>query len=61
MKYHLDDIIALYKKLLEEVNVAEASVIIFTALDVDALCCLKMFSVNVECDIETFSNLKHSV
>ena len=47
MKVPLNDIIILYEKLLEELNVAEMSVIIFTALDVDALCSLKILTVNI--------------
>ena len=45
MKIPLTDIQVLYSNLIEEINVAEMSVIMFTALDIDALCSLKIFSV----------------
>lgn len=47
MKIPLTDILVLYTNLIEEINVAEMSVIMFTALDIDALCTLKIFSVTI--------------
>lgn len=45
MKIPLYDILLVYEKLIEDINVGEVSVVIFTALDVDALCTLKIISV----------------
>ncbi len=45
MKIPLYDILLVYEKLIEDINVGEVSVVIFTALDVDALCTLKILSV----------------
>lgn len=45
MKIPLHDILQAYEKIISEVNVGEVSVLMFTALDVDALCTLKTLSV----------------
>ena len=45
MKIPLEDILLLYQKMIGEINVAEVSVVLFSALDVDALCTLKILSV----------------
>lgn len=45
MKIPLYDITMVYEKLIEDINVGEVSIVIFTALDVDALCTLKILSV----------------
>ena len=45
MKIPLNDIQIIYEKLIAEINIAKVSVVMFTALDVDALCTLKIISV----------------
>ncbi len=41
----LNDIILIYEKMLEELNVEYVSVLIFTSVDMDALCSLKILTV----------------
>ena len=45
MKIPLNDIQIIYEKLIADINVAKVSVVMFTALDVDALCTLKIITV----------------
>jgi hypothetical protein len=45
MKIPINDIITAYENIIKEINIAEVSMILFTALDVDALCTLKILSV----------------
>lgn len=41
----LKDIISIYEKIIKEINISDLSVIIFTGVDIDSLCTLKMLSV----------------
>jgi hypothetical protein len=45
MKIPINDIILIYEKLLTEITISEVSILLFTALDIDALCTLKILSV----------------
>lgn len=45
MKIPLNDIQLVYESLIADINIAEVSMVLFTALDVDALCTLKIISV----------------
>jgi hypothetical protein len=45
MKIPLNDILVVYEKIVKGINVAEISMILFVALDVDALCTLRILSV----------------
>jgi hypothetical protein len=45
MKIPLNDIILVYERIVKEINIAEVSMVLFTALDLDALCTLKILSV----------------
>jgi len=41
----LNDIILIYEKILEDINIDYVSVVIYTAIDIDSLCALKMLTV----------------
>jgi hypothetical protein len=41
----MKDVLVLYEKLQQQTNIAHVSVIIFCALDIDALCTLKIICV----------------
>lgn len=45
MRIDLKDILVLFEKIQQGVNIAYVSVAIFCAVDVDSLCTLKIFSV----------------
>jgi hypothetical protein len=45
MRIELRDIIVLFEKIQEEINIAYVSVVVFCAVDVDSLCTLKILSV----------------
>lgn len=45
MKIPLNDILLVYESIIADINVAEVSMVLFTALDVDSLCTLKIISV----------------
>lgn len=41
----MKDIILLFEKMQEQINISYVSVVVFTAIDPDSLCCLKILSV----------------
>ncbi len=43
----LDDIVLLYENILEELNISYCSILIFTGIDIDSLCTLKILSVHL--------------
>lgn len=45
MKIDLKDIVLLFEKMQEELNISNVSIVIFVAVDVDSICTLKIFSV----------------
>lgn len=45
MRIDLKDIILLFEKIQEDMNISYVSIVVFTAVDVDSLCTLKIFSV----------------
>lgn len=47
MKIPIKDILELYKTIIDEVNIADVSALLFTALDVDSLCTVKILSVHM--------------
>jgi hypothetical protein len=47
MRIDLKDIILLFEKIQEELNISYVSIVIFTAIDVDSLCTLKIFAVTL--------------
>ena len=61
MKIPLNDIQIIYEKLIADINVAKVSVGMFTALDVDALCTLKIISVKHGNILEIAQELKHRI
>lgn len=61
MKIPLNDIQIIYEKLIADINVAKVSVVMFTALDVDALCTLKIISVKTPINIEIAQELKYRI
>ena len=62
MKIPLNDIQIIYEKLIADINVAKVSVVMFTALDVDALCTLKIISVlSSLINIEVAQELKYRI
>lgn len=52
MRIPLNDILEVYENIVKDINVAEVSIVIFTALDIDSLCTLKILSVNIHINIE---------
>ena len=45
MRIDLKDIILLFEKIQEDMNISYVSIVVFCAIDVDSLCTLKIFSV----------------
>lgn len=45
MRIDLKDIILLFEKIQEEMNISYVSIVVFTGIDVDSLCSLKILSV----------------
>lgn len=45
MLIKLNDIILIYEKILEDINIDYVSVVIYSAVDIDSLCSLKILSV----------------
>lgn len=45
MRIDLKDIILLFEKIQEDMNISYVSIVVFCAVDVDSLCTLKIFSV----------------
>lgn len=45
MRVELKDIVRLFEKIQEELNINYVSIVLFTALDVDSLCTLKILTV----------------
>lgn len=45
MRIDLKDIILLFEKIQEQMNISYVSIVVFSAIDVDSLCSLKILSV----------------
>ena len=45
MKIPINDILMVYESIIADINIAEVSMILFTALDVDSVCTLKIITV----------------
>jgi hypothetical protein len=45
MRIDLKDIILLFEKMQEQINISYVSIVVFTAIDADSLCSLKILSV----------------
>lgn len=50
----LKDIICIYEKIIKEINISDLSAIIFTGIDIDSLCTLKILSVKLNFKLEIF-------
>ncbi len=45
MRIDLKDILILFEKIQHSMNISYVSIVIFTAIDIDSLCTLKIFTV----------------
>lgn len=45
MRIDIKDIVLLFERIQEELNISYVSIVIFTAVDTDSLCTLKIFTV----------------
>jgi len=48
MKIDLKDIVLIFEKMQEELNISYVSIVIFAAVDVDSICTLKILSVRLK-------------
>lgn len=61
MKIPLNDTQLVYEKIIKGINVAEGSIVLFVALDVDALCTFRILSVCSSLILDLFQKLEYRV
>lgn len=61
MKIPLNDTQLVYEKIIKGINVAEGSIVLFVALDVDALCTFRILSVYSTLILDLFQKLEYRV
>ena len=60
MPIPLHDIVSIYERIKEEININYVSVVLYTAIDIDSLCSLKMLTVIISHKLRNSSKAKAS-